>query len=140
MRALLFSPSRYPAYKGAVSKGLVPKKNSQLSLETHSQSSHSSYYSGACFWRWGRGSKHAYSHFFVFIESSLIYISQKPIIIIIPIQNANTLFFLQTFGDKHNQTARRLYSPKYSLHAQYGSFPVPFVKVSFTYATSLSNS
>lgn len=41
----------------------------------------------------GGGSKHAYSKFSVFIESSLIYIFQKPIIIIICLQNANALCF-----------------------------------------------
>lgn len=39
----------------------------------------------------GGGSKHAYSQISVFIESSLICISQNPIIIIIRLQNANTV-------------------------------------------------
>ena len=80
------------------------------------------------------GSRHAYSNFSVFIESSLINISQKPMIIIIRLQNANTLCVPRKhFGINTTKLPEGFISPKRPLHVKYGSLPVPFVKLSFSF-------
>lgn len=92
-----------------------------------------------CLWGWGRVKTCIFKIFCFYWIFPDLYLSETYYYHHLLTKCKCTLFSLQTFWDKHNQTARRLYSPKHPLHAKSGSLPVPFVKVSFSFVTFLSN-
>lgn len=101
---------------------------------------HKSKKSGSlCLRGWGRVKTYIFKNFCFYWIFSDLYLSETYYYHHSLTKCKCTLFSQWTFWDKHNQTARRLYSPKHPLHAKSGCLPVPFVKVSFGCVTFLSN-